>query len=204
MATSFLILFLSGMAAAQSVGKVPEKHPKLPIQTCTAAGCKTVKTAVVLDSNMRPFHAKNSSKPCWNDAASTFDKELCPDAETCAANCVYEGLDYAAWGVTTKGNAMTLKLFNQEANGTVKVLSPRVYLLDANEKAYFDFRLVGKEFTFDVDMSKLPCGTNGALYFDEMNMNGDANEYNKAGAAYGTGYCDAQCYYQKFVHGKVS
>ena len=33
---------------------------------------------------------------------------------------------------------------------------------------YILFRLKNKEFTFDVDVSELPCGMNGALYFVEM------------------------------------
>lgn len=57
------------------------------------------------------------------------------------------------------------------------------------------FRLLNQEFTFDVDISQLPCGVNGALYFVEMDQDGGLSKYpgNKAGAAYGTGYCDAQC-----------
>lgn len=53
------------------------------------------------------------------------------------------------------------------------------------------FKLLNKEFTFDVDVSNLPCGLNGALYFVEMNETGDMGGDNKAGAKYGTGYCDA-------------
>lgn len=34
---------------------------------------------------------------------------------------------------------------------------------------------------------------NGALYLSEMDMSGGMNEYNP-GAAYGGGYCDAQCF----------
>jgi cellulose 1,4-beta-cellobiosidase len=50
------------------------------------------------------------------------------------------------------------------------------------------FNLVGKEFTFDVDVSKLPCGLNGALYFVEMAADGGIGKgNNKAGAKYGTG-----------------
>jgi cellulose 1,4-beta-cellobiosidase len=49
------------------------------------------------------------------------------------------------------------------------------------------------EFTFDVDMSTLGCGLNGALYFSEMAADGGLGGNNKAGAKYGTGYCDAQC-----------
>jgi cellulose 1,4-beta-cellobiosidase len=65
------------------------------------------------------------------------------------------------------------------------------------------FNLLNKEFTFDVDMSKLPCGTNGALYFSEMLANGGKSELNPAGSAYGTGYCDAQCPAPPFINGEV-
>jgi len=40
-----------------------------------------------------------------------------------------------------------------------------------------------KEFTFDVDTSKLPCGLNGAVYFSEMDEDGGLSRFstNKAG-----------------------
>jgi cellulose 1,4-beta-cellobiosidase len=43
--------------------------------------------------------------------------------------------------------------------------------------------------------SQLPCGLNGALYFVAMDSDGGMAKFptNKAGAKYGTGYCDAQC-----------
>ena len=39
------------------------------------------------------------------------------------------------------------------------------------------------------------CGLNGALYFVSMDEDGGMANYpnNKAGAKYGTGYCDSQC-----------
>ena len=54
------------------------------------------------------------------------------------------------------------------------------------------FNLLNKEFTFDVDVSNLPCGLNGALYFVEMLRDGGLSEYptNDCGAAYGTGIQD--------------
>lgn len=61
------------------------------------------------------------------------------------------------------------------------------------------------EFTFDVDLSNLPCGLNGALYFVSMDADGGLKKYsaNKAGAKYGTGYCDAQCPRDlKFINGE--
>lgn len=51
----------------------------------------------------------------------------------------------------------------------------------------------------------MPCGINGALYFVQMEADGGAGKSpgNKAGAAYGTGYCDAQCPQDiKFINGQ--
>lgn len=66
------------------------------------------------------------------------------------------------------------------------------------------FMLKNQEFTFDVDVSQLVCGLNGALYFVAMDADGGMSKYpnNNAGAAYGTGYCDAQCPHDlKFING---
>merc|ERR1711957_513924 len=69
----------------------------------------------------------------------------------------------------------------------------RVYVMDS-EDTYKMFRLKNREFTIDVDVSTLSCGLHGALYFVEMDQKGDYDgQNNKAGAKYGTGYCDAQC-----------
>jgi cellulose 1,4-beta-cellobiosidase len=74
----------------------------------------------------------------------------------------------------------------------------------ASETEYEIFQLLGQEFTFDVDVSNLPCGLNGALYFVSMDADGGTSKYptNKAGAKYGTGYCDSQCPRDlKFING---
>ena len=66
--------------------------------------------------------------------------------------------------------------------------------------------LKNQEFTFDVDMSNLPCGLNGALYLSAMDADGGLSKFtgNKAGAKYGTGYCDSQCPQDiKFINGEV-
>jgi cellulose 1,4-beta-cellobiosidase len=68
------------------------------------------------------------------------------------------------------------------------------------------FNLLGNEFTMDVDVSKLGCGLNGAVYFVSMDADGGMSKYsgNKAGAKYGTGYCDSQCPRDlKFIDGIV-
>jgi cellulose 1,4-beta-cellobiosidase len=74
-----------------------------------------------------------------------------------------------------------------------------------DDSTYQLFKLLGQEFTFDVDVSNLPCGLNGALYFVSMDADGGTSKYstNKAGAKYGTGYCDSQCPRDlKFINGQ--
>lgn len=65
----------------------------------------------------------------------------------------------------------------------------RSYILDGDN--YKMFKLKNREMAVDVDVSNLPCGTNGALYLVEMPANGGKSATNTAGAKYGTGYCDA-------------
>jgi len=73
------------------------------------------------------------------------------------------------------------------------------------DSSYQQFKLLNKEFTFTADVANLPCGLNGALYFVEMNKNGDIGGGNAAGAKYGTGYCDAQCPNDlKFINGEAN
>ena len=81
-----------------------------------------------------------------------------------------------------------------------------MYLMEDNQD-YRMFKLKNREFTFDVDVSKLPCGLNGALYFVEMEKDGGKKHFsgNQVGAQYGTGYCDAQCPKDvKFINGEAN
>ena len=89
------------------------------------------------------------------------------------------------YGITTSNDALTLKYVTKGTYSTN--IGSRTYLME-NENKYQMFNLIGKEFTFDVDVSKLPCGLNGALYFVEMASDGGLGKgNNKAGAKYGTG-----------------
>ncbi|KAH8654468.1 cellulose 1,4-beta-cellobiosidase precursor [Tricladium varicosporioides] len=190
-------LLLTSALAQQPGAYTPEVHPKLTSQECTkAGGCVNVDTSVVLDANYRWLHNVGGYSPC---NSGTFDKTYCPDVETCAKNCALEGVDYASYGIRTSGSSLTLNLFKREGNVT-SMSSPRVYLM-ANETTYDMFKLLNQEISFDVDVSKVACGINGALYLSEMSADGNAGALNPAGAKYGTGYCDAQCPNQKFVNG---
>ena len=118
--------------------------------------------------------------------------------------CADADRDAGTYGITTNGNALTLKFVTQGPYS--KNIGSRVYLMDTSDSKYQLFKLKNQEFTFDVDMSKLPCGLNGALYFVEMDADGGTSRFtgNKAGAKYGTGYCDTQCPHDiKFINGEV-
>ncbi|KAK8005537.1 hypothetical protein PG990_011574 [Apiospora arundinis] len=204
-----LLLSSLGTTQAQRVGTaIPEVHPKLPTQKCTkAGGCVTQATSIVLDALMHPFHVVGDmSKSCNPNPRGKeewlMDKSICPDAATCAKTCEFEGADYESMGVTTNGSALNLRLFMPNKTGGYDRASARIYLLAEDEMNYEPVRLLDQEFTFDVDMSLLGCGLNGALYLDEMDMSGNRGEFNPAGAQYGTGYCDAQCYNKTMVNGQ--
>jgi cellulose 1,4-beta-cellobiosidase len=131
-------------------------------------------------------------------------RNLGPDNKTCAQNCALEGADYkATYGATVSGNSLKLTFVTKGTYATN--IGSRMYLMDT-DTSYQQFQLLNKEFTFDVDVSGLPCGLNGALYFVSMDKDGGMSKYstNKAGAKYGTGYCDSQCPRDlKFINGQV-
>ena len=191
--------YLAVVFGQQAGTNTAENHPKLNSQQCTkSGGCKTLNTAVVLDSNWRWLHSTSGYTNCYTGNA--WDASLCPDPTTCAQNCAVDGADYTGtYGITASGNALTLKFVTGSNVGS------RVYLMQS-ESEYQMFQLKNQEFTFDVDMSQLPCGLNGALYFVEMDADGGTSRFpgNKAGAKYGTGYCDTQCPQDiKFINGEV-
>ncbi|KAH8173519.1 glycosyl hydrolase family 7 domain-containing protein [Sarocladium implicatum] len=197
---TFVAAAIIGLASAQSPDDTPEVHPSLTTYKCTTAGgCVEQETKIVLDALAHPVYQKdNPSKNCgdWGEAP---DPDVCPDAETCQANCLMSGIpDLSKYGVVTTGDELYLDMLRDDGS----VLSPRVYLLSEDEQTYELLQLTGNEFSFDVDVSKLPCGMNGALYLSEMEADGGKSDLNKAGAYYGTGYCDAQCFTTPFINGE--
>eukprot|EP00933_Yihiella_yeosuensis_P047495 TRINITY_DN4332_c0_g5_i1.p1 TRINITY_DN4332_c0_g5~~TRINITY_DN4332_c0_g5_i1.p1 ORF type:complete len:522 (+),score=89.82 TRINITY_DN4332_c0_g5_i1:72-1568(+) len=198
-----LIVGVCGVAVGQMPGhQKQEVHPPLSTQTCTkAGGCTTKQNSVTIDANWRWVHTKNGYTNCYS--GSEWDKRFCPDPATCAKNCELEGANHEypdVYGVHT--DAATLKLrFKTGSN-----IGSRNYLLEDDSK-YQHFKLKNREFTFDADVSQLPCGLNGALYFVAMDADGGMSKYsgNQAGAKYGVGYCDAQCPRDlKFINGEAN
>ncbi|KAL2146753.1 hypothetical protein VTI28DRAFT_2588 [Corynascus sepedonium] len=196
---------LVGTTAAQQVGtSTTETHPKMTWQRCSSGGsCTSVNGEVVIDSNWRWVHDKNGYTNCYT--GNEWNSTICADNKSCAANCALDGADYSGtYGASTSGNGLTLKFVTKGSYATN--IGSRLYLMAGSDK-YQMFTLLGNEFTFDVDVSKLGCGLNGALYFVSMDEDGGKSKYssNKAGAKYGTGYCDAQCPRDlKFINGEAN
>ncbi|KAH8650106.1 glycoside hydrolase family 7 protein [Xylariales sp. PMI_506] len=184
--------FVATVRAQAACSLTTETHPSLTWYKCASGGtCTAQSGSVVIDANWRWTHEKNGTTNCYT--GNEWDASICPDSATCTANCCIDGADYSStYGVTSSGDALTLKFVTTTSTGTN--VGSRLYLLASNS-AYETFDLLGNEFTFDVDVSQLPCGLNGALYFVSMDADGGTSEYSSdtAGPAYGTGYCDSQC-----------
>ncbi|KAL2068454.1 hypothetical protein VTL71DRAFT_16552 [Oculimacula yallundae] len=195
---ALLPLFLT-LTSALTPGPTPEIHPKLTTYKCTnAGGCIQQNSVIVLDQLAHPlYQVNNPSLNCgvWGSAPN---KTVCPDEKTCAQNCIVDGIsDYEKYGIKTSGDTLVMHQLGKDGN----VVSPRAYLLNQAGDKYEMLKLSGNELSFDVDMAKLPCGMNGALYLSEMDENGGKSALNPTGASYGGGYCDAQCFTFPFVNG---
>jgi cellulose 1,4-beta-cellobiosidase len=204
----FLSLLVSGAARAQQIGhEQMEVHPKLQWKRCTAPGaCKNVSGSITADADWRWLHKVNGFESCHHDAR--WDSSVCSSAADCTANCALDGGgSYAdSFGITTKQDALTLRY--RTVNSIANSVNSRVFLLDeADEQRYQTFVLMNNELAFDVDLNEVECGLNSALYFVAMEPDGGKAKYptNKAGAAYGTGYCDASCSTSsKYIGGKAN
>jgi cellulose 1,4-beta-cellobiosidase len=177
-----LAFSLFAVIRGQQVGtQTAEKHPALSIQQCSSGGsCTTQSRSIVLDSNWRWLHSTKDTTNCYT--GNTWDSKLCPDAKTCATNCALDGADYSGtYGITTSGNALTLKFVTQGPYSTN--IGSRVYLMES-DSAYQMFNLNNQEFTFDVDMSNpnalaytVPQMTPLMQMQLHMNMNPVASQY---------------------------
>jgi len=198
---------LLAVAGAQKIGThVQEVHPEVEFFECSSSGCEQQTKSVVLDSNWRWIHNGQYTN-CYKDSA--WDPNLCPDPVTCAKNCHLDGAgaqQYAdTYGIHSYGQGVKMDFVTETQYGTN--FGSRVYMMD-NEREYKLFKLLNREFSLTVDMARMPCGLNGAVYFVEMDKDGGVQRSggtNEAGAQYGTGYCDAQCPHDmKFINGAAN
>jgi cellulose 1,4-beta-cellobiosidase len=200
-ATASLAIMLAH--AQQAGSNTAESHPTLTSQTCTKSGCTDEDTTIVLDANWRWLYKEGTSTNCYT--GNEWDTTICSDPETCASSCALDGADYTGtYGITSESDSLSLKLVTKGPYSTN--IGSRVYMMESDD-TYKAYKLLNQEFTFDVDVSDIDCGLNSALYFVDMDTDGGASRFtgNKAGAKYGTGYCDAQCPQDlKFISGEAN
>jgi cellulose 1,4-beta-cellobiosidase len=205
----FLICTLaSAIVHAQRIGTYePETHPKFPITSCApgAAPCTTLNTSLVMDAEWRWIHKYDTYTNCYEFGA--WNTTICPDGATCAENCAVDGASYQpVYGVTVKNGNLTLPWITH-FDFSQSVASRLFVLEEGSSDRYKMWKLLNREVTFDVDVGKLPCGMSGSVYLVGMDEDGGMARYksDRAGARYGTGYCDASCpKNMRFISGEVS
>jgi cellulase len=190
------------LAEAQQIGQTPEHHPRLTTHHCTKeAGCIPRKTSIVIDAQWREIYDIRTGDLCIADNGK-LNNSICPTVEACAAHCALDGIDYPSTGVEVADDgSVTLQMYEKYQGELVEV-GPQIYLLSEKEREYEMLHLLNQEISFAVDLSQLPCGMDGAIYLAGMDPSGGRSGLNPAGAAYGTGYCDSQCYQSyNFING---
>lgn len=153
------------LAQAQNAGnQKDEYHIPFPYKECQKSGCQEKQGGVTLDSNWRWTHVTSGYENCFT--GTEWNKQFCPDPQTCTKNCAIDGVPSNDWsnpyGTHQVNGGVEMKLVTHGQYGDN--VGVRVYLLE-NENRYKMFHLNNREFTFDVDVSNLECGINGALYF---------------------------------------
>jgi len=207
----YVPLLLSTAAAQQAGGINSNDLMPFPVGECKADGtCTDAETKLSLDSNWRWTHQVDASENCYtsNEWKTKGGDVVCKDGatKTCAKECAVGAWPKEQWeapyGVNQTKSGINLGYVTQ---GPYSInVGSRLFITEGDE--YKQFKLIGNEVSITVDMSKTECGLNGAIYFVEMDKTGDLGVGdNEAGAAYGTGYCDAQCPRDlKWIKGKAN
>lgn len=190
------------ITCGQQIGHPHDVHPKLTTHFCKAGnGCSRQDTSVVLDSGWRNIYDIHTGDSCLTPSLE-LNKTICSTAEECGKQCALSGNNYVDTGVEANGDSVTLQMY-RKWHGSLIEVSPQIYLL--NGKDYQLLKLLNQEISFDVDVSKAPCGMDAAMYLTGMDATGGRSDINPAGAAYGTGYCDSQCYTSyAFINGEAN
>lgn len=162
----------------------------LTIYQCSAAnGCVEEQMYVTLDANWRWYYHTRNYQNCFNSGEGFDCQGDCSD-------CVLtDQMDYFdTYGISTDGTELKLTYVLPSEYGGY---GARTYLVDgtgtdAEYKMFYLDLQDGWEFSFDVDLSRIPCAMNDALYFVEMEKDAGKSRGSQ-GPHFGTGYCDAQC-----------
>lgn len=208
-------VFTPWLVVAQQIGTLlREVHPKLNWSRCSVEeGCRQVNAEITLDADLRWLHYVDDYFNCFSGGVSGqggYWDDKCLSYENdryqyyCTDHCALEGAgsNYKD-GMKTDDDSLSLKYHIQW--DFADTMNNRVYLMK-DEHLYQTFTLMDSEVAFDVDLSKVPCGLNAAFRFLAMDEDGGMARYpsQKAGAKYGTGFCDASCSRSvRFPGGKV-
>ena len=127
---------------------------------------------VVLDANWRWLHQPGGYANC-------FEKtwQCAPSCDTCELEGVGTTQYTSTYGVSSTPTGVQLQFVTGVNVGS------RLYVTDTSG-AYLQFNVLNTRFSFDLDVSQLPCGLNSAIYL--VNMSSPL-------AQLGVGYGDAQC-----------
>jgi cellulose 1,4-beta-cellobiosidase len=197
-------LLFASTYAQWPCGRIEEKHPPFTWHSCHGKECHQKYGAVVLDATLRQIDCCHGSFNI-NDLQRTACKKK--NKTTCPVDCCIEGADYQAHGISTDDTSLTLDLGASDPD-TPKDLV-RVLTLKDDER-YLQPHLIradDSEYTFDLEIRNVPPGYKARVSLHWMWGNGGKGKEkgDKAGARYGTGYCDATCDQgQRFVHGKAN
>lgn len=196
------------LVAAQQPGHMEqEENPTVRLTECVASDdCTHKDLKVTLDANWRWVHHSSGYENCYT--GNQWNSKYCADPAQCASQCVLEGVTSekyrSTYGIEQIDNGVKLKFVTDHQYGTN--VGSRLYMLDESGERYKMFFLKNREFAMTFDVSQAMCGMNGAMYFVEMDQDGGKGlNNNRAGAKYGTGYCDAQCPHDmKFISGEAN
>ncbi len=128
---------------------------------------------VALDANWRWLRQAPGYTNCYDNGWKS------------TSNCVLEGGGTEEEMLKTYGLSSGLTLrFKSGSN-----IGSRLYLLNKDKDDYERFNLQNLNLSFTVDVSRMPCSVNAAVYLSYMPR---IPSTQKATAQYGLGYCDAQ------------
>jgi cellulase len=65
----------------------------------------------ILDAKSHPINEVGDSNVSCGDWDSGLNPNLCATEESCVKNCAVDGVEYAANGVRTSGDALTLQQY---------------------------------------------------------------------------------------------
>ena len=154
-------------------GTIKDEYPKLG------------KYDTVLDANWRWLHYPNKYENCFDG-----DFKCGNDCDTCVLEGINQDKYENTYGIVSKDSKLSLQFITNSNVGS------RLYLLENNK--YWFPNLLNKELVITIDLSKIPCSLNSAVYLVQMN----STNLDSLGVGYGDAQCPTDIKY--FYNGKAN